>query len=201
MRQQRPGVGIFRTIFFMPVVIGLAAASYLWVWLVQSGIGPVWNFAFSLGLADRTTNWLASPVSAVAIVIIMVVWKAVGLQMLLQMSGLQSIPPELEEAARIDGASRGQVLVHILLPLLRPTFAMLMVFSVGGSLLAFDQFYIMTGGGPAKATTTAVFSIYRSSFVSYELGYGAALSLVLLVVLACVSALQFVIMPRQETQA
>jgi multiple sugar transport system permease protein len=198
VRRQRKGTGFFRTVYFMPVVIGLAAASYLWVWLVQSGVGPLVDLAARFGLADRNTNWLASPGGALAVVIVMVIWKAVGMQMLLLMAGLQSIPEELEEAARIDGASRFQVILYVFLPLLRPTIALVLVFGVAHSLLAFDQFYIMTGGGPAQSTITAVFSIYRSSFVQFELGYGAALSVIILVALAIVSGLQMLLLRNSD---
>jgi multiple sugar transport system permease protein len=118
--------------------------------------------------------------------------------MLLLISGLQSIPVELEEAARIDGARRGQVFRHITLPLLRPTLALVLVFSVAGSLLAFDQFYIMTSGGPSNSTITAVYQIYRVSFVQFRLGYGAALSVLLMVVLACVSAVQLMLLRNTD---
>lgn len=196
VRRRRPGVGFFRTAFFVPVVIGLAASSYLWVWLVQPGLGPLWDLLRRAGLISANTNLLATTGGAVSVVIVMVVWKSVGLQMILQMAGLQSIPDEIEEAARIDGASRWQIILHIFVPLLRPTFALLLVFGVGGSLLAFDQFYIMTGGGPSQSTTTAVFTIYRSSFVSFQFGYGSAISIILLVVLAGVSAFQMFVLRR-----
>ena len=118
--------------------------------------------------------------------------------MLLLLAGLQSIPTELEEAARIDGARRGQVFRYITLPLLRPTLALVLVFSVAGSLLAFDQFYIMTNGGPSNSTITAVYQIYRVSFVQFRLGYGAALSVLLMVVLACVSAVQLMLLRNTD---
>ena len=90
----------------------------------------------------------------------------------------------MHEAAKIDGAGRWGNFRYITLPLLRPTLALVLVFSVAGSLLAFDQFYIMTSGGPANSTITAVYAIYRVSFISFQLGYGAALSVFLMVILA-----------------
>jgi multiple sugar transport system permease protein len=128
----------------------------------------------------------------------MVTWKVVGLQMLLLLSGLQSIPDEVVEAARIDGAGRWQLFLHITLPLLRPTLALVLVFSVAGSLLAFDQFYIMTGGGPSNSTITAVYQIYRISFNSFRLGYGAALSVLLMVILAAVSLVQMLLLRNTD---
>ena len=130
--------------------------------------------------------------------IVSVTWKVVGIQMLLLLAGLQSIPTELEEAARIDGARRWQVFRYITLPLLRPTLALVLVFSVAGSLLAFDQFYIMTAGGPSNSTITAVYQIYRVSFVQFQVGYGAALSVLLMVVLAAVSAVQLLLLRNTD---
>jgi multiple sugar transport system permease protein len=132
------------------------------------------------------------------LVIAMVTWKVVGLQMLLLLSGLQSIPEEVTEAARIDGAGHWQSFTHITIPLLRPTLALVLVFSVAGSLLAFDQFFIMTAGGPSNSTITAVYEIYRTSFISFKLGYGAALSVFLMVILAIVSGIQMLLLRNTD---
>jgi multiple sugar transport system permease protein len=180
----------FQTIWFIPVVIGMAAASYLWMYLFQPDLGPAAALGERAGLLDASQNYFATFTSALVIVLAMVTWKVVGLQMLLLSSGLQSIPVEVTEAARIDGAGRWQAFRHITLPLLRPTLALVLVFSVAGSLLAFDQFFIMTAGGPSNSTITAVFQTYRTSFIQFELGAGAAMSVLLMVVLAAVSALQ-----------
>ncbi|MCF6468507.1 sugar ABC transporter permease [Nonomuraea sp. MG754425] len=189
---------IFQSVFFLPVVIGFAAAAYLWLYLAQPGLGPLSDLAVRSGLGSRDTNWFATATSGLLIVTAMVVWKVAGMQMLLLLSGLQSIPGELTEAARIDGAGRWKVFRHVTLPLLRPTLALVLVFSVAGSLLAFDQFYIMTNGGPSNGTITAVYQIYRTSFINFELGYGAALSAMLMVVLAAVSALQMLLLRNSD---
>jgi multiple sugar transport system permease protein len=166
--------------------------------LFQSDVGPANDLADRLGLADRSTNWFAEPTSALLVVVGMVTWKVVGLQMLLLLSGLHSVPADLEEAATIDGASRWQRLRYVILPLLRPTLALVLVYSVAGSVLAFDQFFIMTGGGPSDSTITAVYEIYRTSFVSFELGYGSALSALLMIVLVMISAAQMVLLRSSD---
>jgi len=196
----RPGraARTFQSIFFLPVVIGFAAAAYLWVYLAQPGLGPLSDLAVRAGLGSRDTNWFATATSGLLLVSAMVVWKVTGMQMILLMSGLQSIPGELNEAARIDGAGRWKTFTRVTLPLLRPTLALVLVFSVAGSLLAFDQFYIMTSGGPNNTTITAVYQIYRISFVQFHLGYGAALSVLLMVVLAAVSAVQLLLLRNTE---
>ncbi len=188
----------FQTIWFIPVVIGMAAASYLWMYLFQPDLGPAAALGERAGLLDASQNYFATFTSALVIVLAMVTWKVVGLQMLLLSSGLQSIPVEVTEAARIDGAGRWQAFRHITLPLLRPTLALVLVFSVAGSLLAFDQFFIMTAGGPSNSTITAVFQTYRTSFIQFELGAGAAMSVLLMVVLAAVSALQMLLLRNTD---
>lgn len=198
VRRRVPAARVFQSIYFMPVCIGLAAGSFLWLYLGQPQIGPLFDLLRRLGLVSRESNLYAGMWSALLMVIAMVTWKVVGLQMLLLLSGLQSIPDEVVEAARIDGAGRWQAFLHITLPLLRPTLALVLVFSVAGSLLAFDQFFIMTGGGPSNSTITAVYAIYRNSFISFKLGYGAALSVFLMVILAVVSAVQMLLLRNTD---
>ena len=188
----------FQSIYFMPVCIGLAAGSFLWLYLGQAQIGPLFDLLHRVGIVRADGNIFAGMWGALLMVIGMVTWKVVGLQMLLLLSGLQSIPDEVVEAARIDGASRWKAFQHITLPLLRPTLALVLVFSVAGSLLAFDQFFIMTNGGPSNSTITAVYSIYRNSFISFKLGYGAALSVFLMVILAAVSAVQMLLLRNTD---
>lgn len=189
---------VFQTIWFIPVVIGMAAASYLWMYMFQPDLGPASALGERAGILDASQNYFATFTSALVIVLAMVTWKVVGLQMLLLSSGLQSIPVEVNEAARIDGAGRWQAFRHITLPLLRPTLALVLVFSVAGSLLAFDQFFIMTSGGPNNSTITAVYQTYRTSFIQFELGAGAAMSVLLMVALAAVSALQMLLLRNTD---
>lgn len=189
---------IFQSVYFMPVCIGFASGSFLWLYLTQSQIGPLFDLLRRTGLIDANSNLYENPWSAMLVVVAMVTWKVVGLQMLLLLSGLQSIPEEVNEAARIDGATRWKSFRYITLPLLRPTLALVLVFSVAGSLLAFDQFFIMTHGGPSNSTITAVYEIYRTSFISFHLGYGAALSVLLMVILAIVSAGQMLLLRNSD---
>lgn len=189
---------LFQSVYFMPVCIGLAAGSFLWLYLAQSQIGPLFDLLRRLGVVDRDANLFANWWTAMMIVIGMVTWKVVGLQMLLLLSGLQSIPDDVIEASKIDGAGRWQTFTNITLPLLRPTLALVLVFSVAGSLLAFDQFYIMTNGNPSNQTITAVYQIYRTSFISFKLGYGAALSVILMLILAVVSAIQMLLLRNTD---
>ncbi len=198
VRRRGRAARFFQGVYFMPVVIGLASGSFLWLFLFQSDVGPVGDLADRLGLASRNTDWFARKTSALLVVIAMVTWKVVGLQMLLLLAGLQAIPAEVEEAARVDGANQWQTLRHITLPLLRPTLALVLVFSVAGSLLAFDQFFIMTRGGPTNSTITVVYEIYRTSFIHFKLGLGATFSALIMIVLMVVSALQLYLLRSSE---
>jgi multiple sugar transport system permease protein len=190
VEKQRRFVSTYRTIIFLPVVVGLATASLLWVWLanVDSGfIGPALK---ALGLVDKGPNLLATFDSAFLTIIVMVVWKIAGFTMIILLTGLQAIPAELTEAARIDGAGRWQRFRHLTLPLMRKTIALALIISVTGSILAFDQFYIMTSGGPQNRMISVVYYIFNQSFVSFNLGYGAALSIALLGILVAISIVQ-----------
>jgi multiple sugar transport system permease protein len=189
----------FRTLYFLPVPVGLASASYLFVWLVQPGVGPMPRIVQLAGMVQQPPVWLAAMIPALLVVVTMVVWKVTGLQMILLMAGMQSIPEAMHEAATVDGAGWWQRFAFITVPLLRPTLALVLVFSVAGSLLAFDQFYIITAGGPSNSTLTTVYAIYRTSFVSFHLGYGAALSILTMLALAGVSAVQLLLV-RQSTE-
>ncbi len=190
VEKQRPFVGFYRTIIFLPVVVGLATASLLWVWLSNVDSGFFSPAAQALGLVDKKPNLLADFDMAFATIVVMVVWKIAGFTMIILLTGLQAIPSELTEAARIDGARRWQRFRFLTLPLMRRTIALALIISVTGSVLAFDQFYIMTSGGPQNRMISVVYYIFNQSFVSFNLGYGAALSIVLLVILVLISIVQ-----------
>lgn len=199
VQQKLPGVGFFRTAFFLPVVIGLGTASLLWVWMFNDQVGVFDGTLQGLGLIKDPIEWLADGPGATAAIVVMVTWKTAGFTMLLLLVGLQAIPDEFYEAAKVDGADRWARLRYITLPLLRRTVALALVLSVIGSFLAFDQFYIMTHGGPQNQTITVVYWIYNNAFTYFKLGYGAALSIVLLAVLVTISVAQLYLL-RDSTQ-
>lgn len=190
VERQRRMVGVYRTAIFMPVVVGLASASLLWVWFANVDSGFLNPMLAWLGLVDLKTNFFASFDSAFFIICLMVVWKVAGFTMIILLTGLQAIPTELGEAARIDGANRWKRFIYVTLPLMRKTMALSLILSVTGSILAFDQFYIMTAGGPQNKMISVVYYIFNQSFVSFNLGYGAAMSLGLLVILVLISIFQ-----------
>lgn len=197
---ERPGkgVGAYRTALFLPVVIGFASASLLWVWLSNVDSGLFSPLLDALGLTDGRVNLLATFEPAFWTVTLMVVWKMAGFYMVILMSGLQAIPADYTEAARIDGASALQRFRFITLPLVKRPFTLCLVLCVSGSMLAFDQFYIITSGGPQNRTITAVYWIFNQSFVSFRLGYGAALSMVLLAILLVLNLVQLRLLRDRE---
>ena len=176
-----------RGIVFVPVVIGLSVSSLLWYWLFNYHFGLVNRALMDLGVIARPIVWFGEDADrALWAVIVSIVWKVLGFGMLLFVAAIHAIPQEITEAAMVDGASYWQRVRRITLPLTARTVLLVTLFSVIGSLLAFDQFYIMTAGQPFNQTASSMFWVYLNSFPYLKLGYGAALSLILAaIVLAC----------------
>lgn len=193
--------GLFRTIYFLPVVIGFGAASTLWIWLLNPDSGVFARLITGLGLMDQAPRPLEQFWPAMGVIILMVVWKSAGFSMVILLTGLQAVPQDVIEAAKIDGASAFSRFRRITLPLMRNSILLVLILNVTSSMLAFDQFFIITQGGPQNSTISAVFSIFLASFTSYRLGYGSALSLVLLVVLVAISSLQLMFLRNRPEES
>ena len=175
---------------FLPVVIGLASSSLLWVWLFNQQVGLANQLLVDVNLIDKPLVWFNKANLGLLAVTISVVWKVVGFGMIIMLSGMQSISQEVLEASMIDGASYWQRVRRIIVPLSMRAILLATLISAIGSMLAFDQFYLMTGGAPRGQTFTSVYWIYQNSFVYFKLGYGSALSIILMVVIMAASALQ-----------
>jgi multiple sugar transport system permease protein len=188
-----------RTVVFVPVVIGLGVSSLLWSWLFNPIFGLFNRFLGELGLIDQPVVWLGTDegVSTWAI-ILSVAWKVLGFGMILFVAAIQAIPAEITEAAMVDGASYRQRVTRVILPLTLKTVLLVTLISIIGSMLAFDQFYIMTAGQPFNQTATAVFYVYLNSFPYLKLGYGAALSLVLAALLLVFTIVQLALSRRSN---
>jgi len=185
-----------RTIVFLPVVIGLSSSSLLWFWLLDEQVGLLNKLLVDLHLIPEPIVWFATAGLAFWAVVISITWKVVGFGMVLFIAGLQSINPDILEAAVMDGASYWKRVRLIVLPLTRRVLLLTTLISAIGSMLAFDQFYIMTSGGPRGQTFTAVYWIYQNSFISFKLGYGAALSIVLTFIILIFSTMQIALTAR-----
>jgi multiple sugar transport system permease protein len=193
MQQNRRRIGAYRTILFLPSAVGLASSTLLFYGLFNADASPLNQLTQAIGLGR--VDWLGSTGTVLGSTIGMITWRFAGFYMLILLTGLQGIDPVLYEAARIDGANRWQTMWRVTLPLLRPTIALTMVLSLTGSLLAFDQFFILTGG--RHDTATVVIDMYREAFLSQDLGRAAAVAVATLAVLLIVNVVQLRLIRRE----
>jgi multiple sugar transport system permease protein len=191
-------VGVLRTSFLLPTAVGLASASLLAWGFYSPQIGPLNPLLQAAGVIEQPISFIGTPLNALMSTVALIVWKFAGFYMLILLVGLQAIPAEVYEAAAIDGANRWQTFRRITLPLLRPSLALSLILCVTGSLLAFDQFFILTKGGPDNSTVTIVQLIYREAFQRQNLGAAAAVSVVLLAALLVLNVIQFRALRRGE---
>lgn len=181
--------GLFRAIFYWPTMISFIIVGLTWKWIFGDSFG-VLNYMLEL-IGLEPVNWLSDPTIAKMSVIVGTVWARIGFFMVIFMAGLQSIPTSYYEAAQIDGASRSKVFWNITLPLLKPTSFLVLILLLIESFKAYPLILALTGGGPAKATTFVVQYIYEYGFTKGELGYASAMSVVLFVVIATFTIVQF----------
>lgn len=188
-----------RVVVFLPVVIGLGASSLLWYWLFSTDHGYINRVLLDLGMIAKPIIWLGVDANLSNWAIIAsVVWKVIGFGMILFVAAIQAIPHEVNEAAMVDGTTTLQRILRVTLPLTLRTVLLVTLVSVIGSLLAFDQFYIMTAGQPRNLTATSVFYVYLNSFPYLKLGYGAALSLILAVIVLAFTLVQMALTRRSH---
>ncbi len=196
----RPLRQITRGIIFLPVVIGIGSSSLLWFWLFDQQVGMFNRILVDIGILAEPAVWFTKADMALLGVTISITWKVIGFGMLLFVAGIQSINGEIGEAALIDGGNYWQRVWYIILPLSLRVILLTTLISVIGSMLAFEQFYIMTGGNPRGQTFTSVYWIYQNSFISFKLGYGAALSIILTAIVLVFSTLQVILSNRSPSQ-
>jgi len=194
VRSNRRGSVFLRTAFFLPYVVGLPTLSYIMLLELQPNSGAVNVVLAKLGLTNGATAWLVSTNLALAATCLLVIWFASGFTMVLLLGGMQAISDDLYESADVAGARWWQKELHITLPLLRPTIALSLIISIIGSFLAFNQFFILTQGGPGTSTFTVVMWIYQTAFVQLHVGAAAAMSVVLVAVVGLLSAVQFLLL-------
>lgn len=191
VQEARTWNNVLRTAILLPSATGIASASVLFYALYSPQVGPINEILGKWGIMDPNSSILGTPDGALWATVFLVVWRFSGFYMLLTMVGLQAIPGDVYEAAKIDGATKWKTFTDVTLPLLKPTIAMTMIMSITGSLLAFDQFYVLTKGGPNNSTLTVVQLIYKYAFeTKRDLGLAAALSVVVLIALVVINALQ-----------
>ncbi|MGZ9582944.1 carbohydrate ABC transporter permease [Paenibacillus marinisediminis] len=184
------GIKLFRTAYYIPVVTSMVAVAIIWGWLLSPN--GVVNYLFeSIGLIDEKVNWLSNPDTALWTVMFITLWQGLGYYMMIYLAGLQSIPSDLVEAARIDGASRLQTITKITIPLLKPYVFFCTLISLMGAIRVFDEVFVLTKGGPGTATLTSSLYIYQQGFQKFNFGYSAALGLIVSVLIGLLSILVF----------
>ncbi|WP_415831314.1 carbohydrate ABC transporter permease [Deinococcus frigens] len=186
---------LLRGAVFAPVVVSLAATAVIWNYLLNPNSGPVNRLLEGLGIAGP--GWLSDPQTALASVILVAVWKGVGLPAVLFLAGLQGLPGELEEAAAIDGASRATIARRITIPLLAPTTVVVVFISLIGTFQSYGLVLLLTRGGPAGATNLLGYSIYQNAFVFFQMGLASALSVVLFALLLTLGIIQLKLAERR----
>jgi len=183
-----PGRNAFRTIIYMPVTFSGVAVSLIWYFFYHPSVGLLNQFIRSIGFPRFNLAWLATESTALGAVLVSVAWQWTGYHMVLYLAGMASIPVEVIESAKIDGANALQLARHIIFPFLLPMLSVSTVLITTSSLKSFDSIYIMTEGGPNHATEVLASHMYVKSFGQLKYGYGSAIG-VLLFILCLVATL------------
>ncbi|WP_432492520.1 carbohydrate ABC transporter permease [Kineococcus auxinigenes] len=191
------GVAFFRTAAFFPYITSIVAVAVVWNMLYNPTQGPINQFLLTLGF-DDPPGWTSDPSWAMPAVIITGVWKDMGYYMILFLAGLQTIPPELHEAAKVDGANAFQRFRNVTLPCLRPTTFFVLIMLTIGSFKVFDLIVVMTDGGPGRSTLVLSQLIYREGIVNGRFGYSSAVALALFVLVLGVTVAQYARNKRLE---
>jgi multiple sugar transport system permease protein len=190
IRPRFPGRTAVRALLFAPVTIGFAPAGLLWLSMSNPRTGIFPEIVRVFGLTQGQADWFADAGSALAVVTIMTIWKTAGLAMLVLLIGMDSIPQEIYEAARLDGSGAWSTLWRVTLPLIAKPLALVILLTVTTTFLAFDQFFTMTKGGPAGSTVTVVYYLYNAAFVSLNRGYAAAVAVIVVAIMAAITVAQ-----------
>lgn len=189
LRERLPGRALWRALFFAPFVVSSVVVAMAGRWIFDENIGVANRLVQAVGL--DAVSWQSSPLPAALSVLVMLVWARTGLVVIIYLAALQAVPDELVEAAQLDGAGRWARLRHVVLPQLRPTTFFLTVILVVETFHVFDLVYVMTGGGPGRATELVVTYAYREGFDAARQGYGSALGVVVFVVILAGTALRW----------
>ena len=188
LNQKLPGTTTFRTFFFSPVVVSLVAWTIVWSFLLQAD-GGINGFLATVGIEGP--NWLRNDVTAMLAVIVVQVFKNVGLNMILFLAALQGVPEEIGEAARIDGAGAWRRFRSITVPMISPTILLVMILTIVGSLEVFAQIAVLTGGGPGNSTTVLVYYLYQQAFRFNDFGYASAIAVLMFLIVLVLTLVQW----------
>ncbi len=184
------GRNVFRAIFFFPYVASLVAVAVVWNMLFHPSMGPVNHILQSLGVSEPP-RWTASTSWAMPTVIFASIWKSAGYYMVIYLAALQGIPRTLYEAAEIDGANAWQRFRNITLPMLTPATFFVFIMLTISCFKVFDLIFVMTSGGPGRATNVLVYMIYNQAFIAFDYGYSSAIAMVLFLIVFAITVIQF----------
>lgn len=194
LNQPIKGRGFFRAAYFLPVVTSGVVISFLWSWMLSTDDGIINEVLGWFGI--DAIPWLTSEVWSIPSIAWVAAWKNLGYYVVIFLAGLQSIPKNLYEAARIDGAGSVQIFFRITLPMLNPAMLLVLVMSTINGFQLFTEPFIMTGGGPANSSLSVVMYIYKNAFQSLNMGYAATIGLALALIILAVSLLQKKLLER-----
>ncbi len=190
-----PGRSLVRMAYFTPTVLPMIAVANIWLFFYTPDIGLIDQILAAFGFAGH--NWLGDPQTVLPAIILMTVWKEAGFFMIFYLAALQHVPPELREAARLEGASRWYFFRRVVFPLLMPTTLFVLVNAILNSFKLVDHLFILTKGGPDNASNLLLYYIYESAFSYFDTTYAATLTVVLLVLLAVLALVQFFTLDRR----
>jgi sn-glycerol 3-phosphate transport system permease protein len=190
-----PGRSFVRMAYFTPTILPMIAVANIWLFFYSPDIGLIDQIASWFGFAGH--NWLGDPGTVLPAIIIMTVWKEAGFFMIFYLAALQHIPPELREAARLEGASRWYFFRRVLFPLLMPTTLFVLINAVLNSFKLVDHLFVLTKGGPDNASNLLLYYIFESAFSYFDTNYAATLTVVLLALLAIMALVQFFVLDRR----
>jgi multiple sugar transport system permease protein len=199
LNQPLRGRWVLRTFYFLPVVTPFVVVAIIWKWLYNGDFGLFNYYLLKAHLIQQPLLWLSDKNLAMPAVVLMSVWSGVGFSMIVYLAGLQGIPTELHEAAKVDGAGPLARLRYVTIPMLAPTTLFLLVMGIIGSFQVFTQIFVMTSGGPVKRTTTMVYYIYESAFKFYEMGYASTLAFGLFALLFVFTLIQLRLYRRSNS--
>lgn len=196
LNQRIRGMGFFRSVYYLPVVTSYVIAAVIWEWMFDANIGLLNQWLAAIGI--EPVRWLLDERMALTSLVLMAIWKNAGYSVLIYLAALQNIPQEYQEAARIDGANGWQTFYHITRPLLQPTTFLVAVMLTIWSFQSFAQPYLMTSGGPNRATTTLVYYLYQQGFQFYDFGYAALVATAMTILVFSVTIVQRRLIPESS---
>ncbi len=196
INQAMRGIGFYRAIYFLPYVTSLVMVAVIWKWVYRNDGGLLNNILTSIGLPG--VDWLTSSTMVLPSLAIMATWKGVGYAMMILLAGLKAIPDSLHEASAVDGATGAQTFWRVTLPLLKPVLFFVIVIETIGSFQVFDAIYVMTGGGPVRASYSLVYLLYDEGFKFQNFGYASAIGVVLFLIVFSVTMIQRFMFGRDD---